>query len=196
MRAFKILFYISFIICFLACNNENSKNDIVKTESEIVNTNKVDTTYKDDKTIIVKSEKSVDTLIYFISNIDNKTYNVKEEHVLLTKKLNFSNYEFKKMFKTTTLKGVEENGVNFAGHFCFVYWGCGSTCKLSAVVDMKTGIVYNGLHSEIGYEFKINSNILVVNPPDETGFYNKNIMWQQPSEYIWTGKTFKKLNEK
>lgn len=196
MRTFKILFYISFITCSLSCTNKNSKKDVIKTKPEIVNTNKVDTIYKDDKMIVIKSKKSVDTLINFISSIDKKTYNVKVEDIKLTKKLNFSNYEYKKMFKTATRKGVEENGVNFAGHFCFVYWGCGSPCKLSAVVDMKTGIVYNGLNSEIGYEFKKNSNILIVNPPDSTGFYDKNIIWQQPSEYIWTGKTFKKLNVK
>jgi hypothetical protein len=25
-------------------------------------------------------------------------------------------------------------GLNFAGHYCFVYWGCGSPCKASAIV--------------------------------------------------------------
>ena len=49
--------------------------------------------------IVIKSKKSVDTLINFISSIDKKTYNVKVEDIKLTKKLNFSNYEYKKMFK-------------------------------------------------------------------------------------------------
>src|SRR5258705_13747218 len=97
------------------------------------------------------------------------------------------------MFISRIKEGVKEQGVNFAGHFCFVYWGCGSPCKLSAVVDITTGNVYNGLPAETGYAFKKDSKVLVINPPDSTGFYNKEILWQQPSQYAWTGKTFIKL---
>ena len=88
---------------------------------------------------------------------------------------------------------MKEHGVNFAGHFCFVYWGCGSPCKLSAVVDMKTGIVYNGVPSSIGYAFKKNSKVLVLNPPDTNGWYDKNISHQIPKQYVWTGEEFTEL---
>jgi hypothetical protein len=49
---------------------------------------------------------------------------------------------------------------------------------------MQTGKVYNGVISEIGYEFKKGSKLLIVNPPDSSGWYDKNIFWQQPSQYI------------
>ncbi|MGN6639695.1 MAG: hypothetical protein ACTHJ8_12350 [Mucilaginibacter sp.] len=55
-------------------------------------------------------------------------------------------------------------GLNFAGHYCFVYWGCGSNCQDSAVVDLETGIVYPGITAEMGYEFKRNSRLVIVNP--------------------------------
>jgi len=32
---------------------------------------------------------------------------------------------------------------NFAGHYEFVTWGCGTNCTAGAIVDFKTGIVYS-----------------------------------------------------
>lgn len=55
-------------------------------------------------------------------------------------------------------------GRNFAGHYCFVYWGCGSPCKSSAVVDLKTGIVYEGISAAFNFEFRPNSRLLIVDP--------------------------------
>jgi len=60
----------------------------------------------------------------------------------------------------------ESTGLNFAGHYCFAYWGCGSPCQMSAVVDLKTGLVYDGPSAGYGYQFKRNSRLLVVNPDD------------------------------
>ena len=57
-----------------------------------------------------------------------------------------------------------KTGLNFAGHYCFVWWGCGSPCQNSAVVDLKTGIVYPGTDASIGFKFQPNSRLLIVNP--------------------------------
>jgi hypothetical protein len=42
----------------------------------------------------------------------------------------------------TRLRGGAKEGPNFAGHYTVVYWGCGSDCRVFAVVDAKTGKVY------------------------------------------------------
>lgn len=55
-------------------------------------------------------------------------------------------------------------GLNFAGHYCFVYWGCGSNCQNSAVVDLKTGTVYPAITASMGFKFKNNSRLVIVNP--------------------------------
>ena len=58
-------------------------------------------------------------------------------------------------------------GLNFGGHYCFVYLGCGSDCQLSFVADLKTGIVYSGIDAGRGYQFKPNSKLLIVNPAND-----------------------------
>jgi hypothetical protein len=40
---------------------------------------------------------------------------------------------------------------NFAGHYKIAEWGCGSQCLSIAIVDLKTGDVYDGPFSILGY---------------------------------------------
>src|SRR5919109_5383372 len=37
---------------------------------------------------------------------------------------------------------------NFAGHYEFVMWGCGTNCTAGAIVDLKTGAVHSAPLSE------------------------------------------------
>jgi major membrane immunogen (membrane-anchored lipoprotein) len=194
---------LCFIILLVAC--ENKQSNTASQQNLHPKTNKVktilhvksydDTIYKDSMMLVIKSEKSVDTLFKFHSNLGNKKFEVKVKNLKLNKSLNFKKYEYKKMFITVTKEGVKEDGVNFAGKFCFVYWGCGSPCQTSAVVDMESGIVYNGLPSSVGYKFKKNSRILILNPPeDSTNYYPKHRWVPYPKEYVWAGKRFVETN--
>ncbi len=69
-----------------------------------------------------------------------------------------------------------QKGPNFAGHYTIVTWGCGTSCQNSAIVDAKTGAVYTpGIMSEVGIKYKLNSRLLIVNPPENiTEVYGKN----------------------
>lgn len=44
-------------------------------------------------------------------------------------------------FRTRLREGARE-GINFAGHFTLVGWGCGTGCGQAAVINAKTGAVY------------------------------------------------------
>jgi hypothetical protein len=49
----------------------------------------------------------------------------------------------------------ERPGVNFAGHYTVIRWGCGSNCLMMAVVDAKTGRVHPPPLSGAGTEFYV-----------------------------------------
>lgn len=83
---------------------------------------------------------------------------------------------------------------DFAGHFCFVEWFCGSPCQQSVIIDFKNGKIYDGESASAGYSYRAGSNMLVVNPPDTSGFYLDG-SWQQPYIYLWNDKT-KKFEER
>jgi hypothetical protein len=60
-----------------------------------------------------------------------------------------------------------KGGLNFAGHYCFVYWGCGSDCQHGAIVDLQTGNVYDGPTAARQFEYKRWSRLLIVNRPGD-----------------------------
>ncbi len=46
-----------------------------------------------------------------------------------------------RMFRTR-LGDALKGGVNFAGHFVFATWGCGTSCLQGALIDTNTGVVH------------------------------------------------------
>lgn len=52
--------------------------------------------------------------------------------------------------------------VNFGGRYVFSYWGCGESCKGSAVIDGETGeILMYGLKAR-SYDFESDSRLLII----------------------------------
>lgn len=187
------LAFFPFLILIFGCSHKPNADKQTALKAHASKSVSSDTVYKDTKTIIIKNKSSFDTLLKFTSNLNDSLYFVKFQKVTPKEKLDFSRFKYGQQFITRTKDGVIEKGLNFAGHYSFVYWGCGSPCKLSAVVDLRTGIVYNGVISEIGYLCSPNSRVLVVNPPDSTGWYNKNIAWAIPRQFVWDGQRFHEL---
>jgi len=65
-------------------------------------------------------------------------------------------------FKTRIREGCE-NGINFAGHFTIITWGCGSECQSMVLIDRKKGAIYDGVHTSHGSEFIKDSRLLITN---------------------------------
>lgn len=83
-------------------------------------------------------------------------------------KVNFTNDSWLYQFRTTVSEQVAE-GPNFAGHFTFVRWGCGTDCLAYAIIDTVTGnrVLMNDLVVEnLQPSFDIDSRLLVFNSKD------------------------------
>jgi len=65
------------------------------------------------------------------------------------------------------IREAMSQGVNFAGHYVLAEWGCGTACQEYAVVDARTGAVvnYGELNSGSGADFRAQSKLLILNPP-------------------------------
>ena len=112
-------------------------------------------------------------------------------------RVNVSSTKVARMFRTALREGAKE-GVNFAGHYTVVQWGCGAGCVRTAFVDAKTGAVFFpkelaafGVwfwdNNEEALQFKPDSRLIVLSgfPASEgdkdspkTGLYY----------YEWTGR--------
>lgn len=74
-----------------------------------------------------------------------------------------------KRFISMIKMGCKEEGVNFAGHYTIVEWGCGTFCAEMAIIDRISGkIIYSQIpfdksdgHS--GADYKTDSRMLIIN---------------------------------
>jgi hypothetical protein len=108
-------------------------------------------------------------------------YYVKTEKLKKAAKVNLNSHPKARRYRTVLRLGAEE-GPNFAGHYAVVGWGCGTSCVMFAIVDLKSGSVIfpndfttvTGLHFEAdefekagsgpfwGLRYKLDSRLLVV----------------------------------
>jgi len=68
------------------------------------------------------------------------------------------------------IRDAAAKGPNFAGHFTIAQWGCGAGCVSIAIVDEKTGHVWDGpfkalsmkaTDSQEPLEFRLDSRLLI-----------------------------------
>ncbi|MDP3462297.1 MAG: hypothetical protein Q8S18_05880 [Bacteroidales bacterium] len=100
-------------------------------------------------------------------------------------------------YRTRLREGYSADTANFAGHYTFVYWGCGSPCQSSLLIDRKTGKIYDSPDASLGYNFRVDSKMLIVNPPDASGYYD-DCFYCKPIIYIFDeqNKTFNKRQQR
>lgn len=113
-------------------------------------------------------------------------------------RIDFKSNPVARVYRTRISENYKQNGVNFAGHYSFVFWGCGSPCTGCAIVDLKTGKVYSGPDSGFGYNFTRNSRLLIINPKDNVSNSGQN-PWDEvykTERWFWSEKSkkFLKLN--
>lgn len=95
-------------------------------------------------------------------------------------------------------EGTERPGPNFAGQYIVVQWGCGTECFQYALVDAKTGRIFQppvpGEHQEYfdtGYlDFRVRSRLMIV---------KTNCAMSGPERcdrdyFVWIGERFQHLH--
>ena len=127
-------------------------------------------------------------LIKFEPSISFSDFKVKVEKA--NAKPNLKSHELGRKFRTVIRKECENSESLFAGHYTFVSWGCGSPCQMSLLIDRRTGNIYDAPTAALGYKFQKDSRMLIVNPPDSSGYYEK-CSYCKPEIYILNEKTKK-----
>lgn len=125
-----------------------------------------------------------------------KAYKVDNLYSGKVAKIDLNSNPKMKLFRTAIRNGYSKNRLNFAGHYCLVHWGCGSECQQSIIIDLITGKVYDGIDASLGYKFKANSKMLVVNPPNVNGEIDDFCMGCYPRIWVLNEKTKKFYNKK
>jgi hypothetical protein len=88
----------------------------------------------------------------------------------------------------TVLREKAQEGPNFAGHMTVVEIGCGSSCVMVLLVDARDGRVHLGpdVFPTIGVEYRLDSRLLVTNPPEAVSKYEGPAYRSQTAYYLWS----------
>ncbi len=104
----------------------------------------------------------------------------------------FSTDSNAKHFITRIKKGCKEEGVNFAGHYTIIEWGCGLLCLEMAIVDRISGriifseIPFDTSDGHSGTRYNIDSRMLIINTEalsesdDYEAGYRRFDHWRKP----------------
>src|ERR1051326_7365822 len=109
-------------------------------------------------------------------------------------------HKLARRFRTVLRKGAAR-GPNFAGAFTIVTWGCGSSCRLLAVVSARSGRVYGpGMQYMVAVAFKPSSRLLLIDPPDSVRAIfgasladDRCVVCGTPGAYLWENDHFRAL---
>lgn len=126
------------------------------------------------------------------------------EHFAWTKKatLDLSSNESAKYFKTRITEAYTSNRTDFAGYYISVIFGCGASCILGFIMDVRDGKIYNlplgeensCLFAEDRALFTPNSRLFVSGickeSPEDTSVYYTAFVWNEEK------KAFDTINEK
>lgn len=157
---------------FLFEAKKNAKFEFIPKGQKPKLKTKGDTLYIDDKIVMLGDiHEIVSTGIYKKFAFKSKFSNFKVDKVYKGQLAspNFTTDPSAKRYISMIKQGCKEEGVNFAGHYTIVEWGCGTFCAEMAIVDRVDGkIIYSQIpfdtadgHS--GSDYKIDSRMLIIN---------------------------------
>ncbi|HEX6851464.1 MAG TPA: hypothetical protein VF139_08630, partial [Candidatus Polarisedimenticolaceae bacterium] len=66
----------------------------------------------------------------------------------------------------SNLRRAQASGPNFAGRFTLVQWNCGLRCTQVVLLDTSTGKPVGDLLASTGIRFRLDSELLIANPPE------------------------------
>jgi hypothetical protein len=101
--------------------------------------------------------------------------------------VNLRSHSKARLFRTM-LKLSAEKGPNFAGHYTVGTWGCGSDCRMVAVIDAVTGRVYFApFQVSTGATFHLDSSLFIANESESDRYLAGEEMLDvyMPAWYVW-----------
>ncbi len=80
--------------------------------------------------------------------------------------VDLTSYKGAATYSTKLAEGAKK-GPNFAGRYTVVEIGCGTQCIQNWIIDAQSGKIYDQFFSVIGTKYRLDSTLMIVNPPDQ-----------------------------
>lgn len=197
-----IFFILILLQLILSCTDKNKKMSEPKNEIDSIKSNsktKKDNIFSDlilsEGNIKIYGDTSIQknqitkVLLKFEPYISFQDFKVEIENVKA--KLDLNSHELGKKFRTAIRNDYDNPESLFAGHYTFAKWGCGSPCQMNVLIDRRNGKIYDAPESSVGSEFRKDSRMLIINPPEEENYYYNDCIYCKPEIYILNEETKK-----
>jgi hypothetical protein len=191
---------------YLIDAKQDMKYDVIdKKHPSKTRISKGDTLISDGDTLLLGDFQKLDGEGVYKKYYSKLDFNMFKVHNIYKGKLagpDFKTNPDARYFRTMIRQGCDEEGVNFAGHYTIVEWGCGTECLEMAVVDRINGRIYDVPFDTIdghwGSKYSIDSRMAIINYylfEDSTyhpGYYIYRD-YQKPAVYVWKDSVFKRI---
>lgn len=96
--------------------------------------------------------------------------------------------------KSDLTKQFKNDSNHFLSCYRFIKWNCGNACQMFAILDYHSGEVIDVLNSSLGFAFKPNSRLIIINPPSQTkvGIIYRNT-YGEPKAYEFKKGKFREI---
>jgi len=191
----RYFYFLATLLVFLSCTDKNKNLITAEIKSDTAKSHQkkeevkpiIDTILNEGSVIIygdttIQKDKIREVLIKFEPYINFDDFKVSIENVKA--KLDLNSHELGRQFRTAIRESYNDSENLFAGHYTFATWGCGSPCQMNVLIDRRTGKIYDAPNSSVGSEFKKDSRMLIINPPEETNYFYNNCPYCKPEIYI------------
>jgi len=167
MKPLKLLFLFFTTILVVSCDKNNlSQTKALEKKVDLRSKNNV-------------LEKIKYTRKYKFEDFPVNKIETKNPKVVINTNVN----SFTKRYRTMIKKTFKDVDINFAGKYIIDYWGCGSPCGIGITINGLNGKLIELPPSSVGYRFKKDSRLLIVNPPDSLGYIIKDCFYCVPEFY-------------
>jgi len=103
--------------------------------------------------------------------------------------------EIKRKYHTIIDKNSRLNP-NFDGKYRIIEFGFGSNAQYFFIIDLNSGVVYEGKESSFGIKYSIDSSLIIINPIENMDWGNDNEIVPSYSSTVyinWDGQNFNTL---
>ena len=199
-------YFTAILILLLSCTEKNKESISLEKKSDTTKSYQkkekikpvLDTILNEGSVIIygdttIQKDKIREVLVKFEPYITFDDFKVDVENVKA--KLDLNSHELGRQFRTAIRECYNDSENLFAGHYTLATWGCGSPCQMNVLIDRRTGKIYDAPDSSVGSEYKKDSRMLIINPPEEGNYYYNGCLYCKPEIYI-LNETTKKFEKK
>ena len=142
----KITKYLLTILSVLtyACTNTGSSHDAIEFGSEDTIAEAITDTPTSAKPLIHPSKEKLEEIrFHYYDSVDFERYRVDAEKITKHAPIDWTSYPAAKDFKTRITDAYKTSEVDFAGHYVMSIFGCGASCIMGFMVDVRDGKIYD-----------------------------------------------------